>query len=802
MLGALSSAAIPCAHLATLTLPVPAALAQPADDPNESRPIRAIRIVVPQPDGSLADLAEPMLGQAINNIRSYPGAPYRRATVDNDIRRLNRLGTFSSVESAVQRLDTGSVDLIFTVVPRPVIVDVQVSGNTRLSDQELAGQVDLLAGTPIDRFQVDRAARRIEELYREEGFYFAQVTLDEEVLEESNIVLFTIREGERVKVTDLRFEGNTAFEPRELRRELETKTANILRRGQLDDDKLDADITGLIVFYRDAGYLDVRADRLIQPSPNGKEAIVTYVIDEGPLYTLRSVEFEVETATDEPPVYDRPQIAGLIDIKPGDAFGVKALTDSLNTIARAYGQMGYTDVQVTRVERRDPDAPLVDLIIRVSEGNRYKTGEVIVSGNYLTKQNVVRRHVEVRPERPLDNNAIEDTERRLRRLNLFNFAPNATRITLQPPDPREPDYRDVLVEVEETNTGDISIGGAVSSDSGVVGRIAITQRNFDLFDTPDSPGEFFTGRAFRGAGQTFSFEVLPGDQVQTYSISLSDPYLLETDYSGNVSVFYRNRDFDEFDEERYGTRFGFGRRFGTRWNGNLGFRVEAIELSDLEPERPTDIFDVADQNVLSTVSFSLSRNTLDSPYRPTRGATSRVSIEQAGLTDFTYTKFGASHRVFIPIREDYLGRSTVFSIGSEVGYVPQDEDEIPTYERFYLGGQSFRGFDFRTVSPRGIRNDNGLPSDDSVGGTWLFFLGAEINQPIFEDVFSVVAFVDSGTVTNDPGFDDYRVSVGFGFRFYVQALSPAPLAFDFGFPIVEQDGDESRLFTFTVDLPF
>ena len=92
--------------------------------------------------------------------------------------------------------------------------------------------------------------------------------------------------------------------------------------------------------------------------------------------------------------------------------------------------------------------------------------------------------------------------------------------------------------------------------------------------------------------------------------------------------------------------------------------------------------------------------------------------------------------------------------------------------------------------------------DDPVGGTFLFFLGAEINQPIFEDVFSVVAFVDSGTVTNDPGFDDYRISAGFGLRFYVQALSPAPLAFDFGFPIVKQDGDASRLFTFTVDLPF
>ncbi|GJM19487.1 MAG: outer membrane protein assembly factor BamA [Phycisphaeraceae bacterium] len=794
MLAALCGAPVVCAPTQALAQPAAA-----TNDPNESRPIRAIRVVTLADDGTARDLEEPNLGRALNNIRSYPGAPYRRATVDNDIRRLNRLGTFSSVESAVQRLDSGSVDLIFTVAPRPVIVDVQVSGNTQLSDQEIAGQVDLFSGAPVDRFQVDRAARRIEELYREKGYYFASVAVDEQVLDESNIVLFTIREGSRVKVTDQRFEGNNTFEARILRRELETKTATLLRRGQLDDDKLDQDIAAIITFYRNAGYLDIRADRLIQPSPNGKEAIVTYVVDEGPLYTLRSVEFEVDSET---PVYAPEQIAGLIEIKPGDAYGVRALENSLETIRDAYGTLGHTDTIVTRVERRDAEEPLVDLVIRVAEGERYLTGEVVVAGNYLTKQNVVRRHVEVRPERPLDTNAIEASERRLRQTRLFNFAPNATKITLQPPDPLEPDYRDVLVEVEETNTGEFNVGGAVSSDAGVVGRIAITQRNFDLFDTPDSVGEFFSGRAFRGAGQTFSMEVLPGDRVQTYSIALSDPYLLESNYSGNISAFYRDRDFDEFDEQRFGTRFGVGRRFGTRWNGNLSFRVESIELSDLDPDSSTDIFAVADQNVLSSVTLSLSRNTLDSPYRPTRGATSRVAVEQAGVSDFTYTKFAASHRIFIPLREDYLGRATVFSMGAEMGYVPQDTGEIPTYERFYLGGQSFRGFDFRTVSPKGIRADTLGPSEDPVGGTWLFFLGAEINQPIFEELFSVVGFVDTGTVTNDPGFDDYRVSVGFGFRFYIQQLSPAPLAFDFGFPVLKQDDDETRLFTFTVDLPF
>lgn len=127
---------------------------------------------------------------------------------------------------------------------------------------------------------------------------------------------------------------------------------------------------------------------------------------------------------------------------------------------------------------------------------------------------------------------------------------------------------------------------------------------------------------------------------------------------------------------------------------------------------------------------------------------------------------------------------------------------MPTYERLYLGGSSFRGFEFRTVSPKGIRNDTGEMGDDPVGGTWLLFTGLEIRQPIYEEILHLVGFVDMGTVTNDPGIDEWRVAVGFGIRISIPQLSPAPIALDFGFPIAKERGDDDRVFTFSVDLPF
>ncbi len=810
------------------------AIAQPAPSPPaaesetsayEHRPIASVRFrSAPVSNGPTVSLSEHAQKQAANNIRTAPGMIFESAVVSADMRRLNRLGLFSKVELFVGINADGMVDVVFELQERSLVADVQVTGNTKINDLELAGVVDVFAGTPIDRFQIDRSARRIEELYRQKGYYYARVSIDEEELADSGAVLFRILEGDRLKVSGIRFEGNTSFSTRQLRRELETKQANFFRKGQLDDEKLSTDLANLITFYKNRGYLDIRADRLIQPAPNGREAIITYLIEEGPLYTLRSIQVDIQSPPGANAVYSQSQIAGLMSIHAGDVYSVRELDDSIQAIQSSYGQMGYADADVLRVEKRDPTDPLVDLIVVITEGVQYTIGEVIIQGNDLTRQEVIRRQVELRPTRPLDTTAVERSKILLRRTRLFNERTGARvtpqspgveffrevwdeqpdqsplgPVTLAPPD--ESKTRDILIEIEETNTGRFDIGGAVSSDSGVVGRISLVQRNFDVRDTPDSVGDLFSGRSFRGGGQTFSIEILPGNRVQTYSIGLTEPYLFESNYSGSASLFVRNRDFDEFDEDRKGGRFALGRRFGTRWTGNLSLRAEQIELSDLEPDRPVDIFAVANANTLIGLSANLERTTLDNRIRPTKGSRTSLRVEQV-VGDFDFTKIEAKHALFIPIREDYLGRATVLSINTSMGYIPQGRENTPTYERFYLGGQNFRGLEFRTVSPKGIRNDNGMPSDDPVGGTWQFFLGAQVEQPIYEDILSVVGFIDTGTVTFDPGFDDYRVSVGFGFRFHIPTLSPAPLAFDFGFPIVSEEDDEDRLFTFTVDLPF
>jgi outer membrane protein insertion porin family len=747
---------------------------------------------------------------ARNQLRTTTGRPLDWRTVQIDLRNLERLGEFRRVEAFLEVDDDLTVAVVFRVEEAAIIEDVEVVGNRALSDAELLGtiaQTRLLAGVTIDDYRIGAAARAIEQAYRDEGFYQADVTFDEREFEDSGLVIFRIREGERLRITSIRFEGNRAFTDRVLREEVRSRVADLLNDGPLDDAILEADIRSLINFYSNRGYLDVRVGHEILPSPDGREAIVTFIVDEGPLYVLRAVEVVPARANDDGlDVLSPEQVKGLLTISPGDVFSQLERNRSVDAVRDALRQMGYIDAEVDQQTFKDPDTNEVDLRLAINEGRRYKTGLVLTTGHDTTQSRVIRRETELLPGHYLDGTAIDETELRLRRTRIFRGpAPGypGPRVVPQPVDPRYPAYRDVLIEVDETRTGSLGFGASIGSDQGVVGAINLVERNFDLYDTPDSIGEFLRGESFRGAGQTFNLAIQPGNQVSTFSVGLSEPALFESDYAAGGNLFFRTREFDEFDEQRFGGRLSFSRSFGTRWSGGLNLRGEAIDVSNIDETSTVDLFDVEGENALTSIGFSLSRNTTDDFVRPTRGTNTRLGVEQVGALggDFDYTRLSIEHAAFLKVDEDYLGRPTVLRLSAASGWIIQ-EDQAPLFEREFLGGRSFRGFDFRGIGPVGLRNDTGQPSGDQVGGDFSFFLGAELQRPLVQDIVTGVVFLDTGTVVDDIALDDYRVAAGFGVRISVPQLGPVPIALDFGFPIVSEDTDDTRIFSFFVDVPF
>lgn len=773
-----------------------------------------------------------------NQVRVLVGQPLESETVREDVRRMARLGLFEKIQASVQLLDDGGVVVTYNLTPAPIVQDVQAAGNREIPDADLAAVVGIQAGIPANQFLLDGAKRRIVQLYQQRGFYQVDVTIDTKELAERGIVVFRIREGDPVKVTKIVFEGNAHIESDELEGSTLTREWSLIdlspggvsispklkldepirvatvreprqrkgRKGYIDQDDMAADIASLEGLYANKGYLRARVDREIIISPNNREAVVKFVVDEGPRFTVRGIQVVQEDNTpdgsEEPTQIISPlQAATLMPLRAGEALSTDGVTQAGFALRDAYLQMGYVDTSIRAFTRQIDNGTQADVIFIVSESSRAMTGMITVKGNEATQSKVVRRMITVKPDQALNGVALRETERRLVDSGIFDR--NAIRVTTQREDSQNPGYRDILVEVAETNTGSFGFGASASSDGGVVGQVSLTQRNFDVFDTPDSFGEFFSGKAFRGAQQTFNLTLAPGNQTQNYVLSLSNPYLFDTDYSGSAAVGYRRRDFDTYNEGRTFLNLGVGRRFGEVWSGSVSARAELVNISSIDNRAATAVIKERGTNTLTGLKAQMSRRSLDRNIRPTRGTVLGFGAEQFGLLggEFTFTKFNADGAAYIPIDEDALGKRTVLLLRTSAGYIPQSTDDVPFYENFNLGGREFRGFRFQGVGPRGVQT-NGQPSADSIGGTFSFFAGAQIEKPVVEETISVVVFVDSGTLLNEVSLDQYRASVGIGLRLYIPQLGPVPLAFDFARAVVREDFDQRRVFSFSLDVPF
>jgi len=345
-------------------------------------------------------------------------------------------------------------------------------------------------------------------------------------------------------------------------------------------------------------------------------------------------------------------------------------------------------------------------------------------------------------------------------------------------------FADLDVFVGETRTGSIQLGGAFNSDNGIVGQLVIDERNFDIRNLPRSFRELWDGTAFRGGGQAFRLELVPGDEVQRYLVSLSEPYLFGTDYSLSVSGYLFDRDFFDWEERRLGGRISIGRRLTPDLSFSFGLRAEDVEI---ETDRPgispsLDALIARGNTDLYTFNVGLIRDTRDHPFLATEGSYLALTYTQ-GFGEFDFPRGDVEYRRFRLLRErpDGSGRHTL-SYSTKLGVTGSG---TPIYENFFAGGFStLRGFDFRGAAPL-----EGGVDGVRVGGEFQWINTIEYLFPITaDDMIKGVAFCDFGTVEENVEInsDNFRVAPGVGLRVHVPALGETAT------------GDEEQVFSFYI----
>ena len=733
--------------------------------------------------------------EILSAIQTCVGRRFRASTLRDDVKRLMAKSWFYDVRTETHETDQGLI-VRFEVVERPTILSVEFIGNKKIKDKKLTEITGLKDGGPMDPGLNRAATRRVEKEYRDKGYPFAAVELVEGGRRGDSRVVMKITEGPKTKINSITFDGNGFVSDARLRTQITSKRHIFWIGGKYDPESVDEDVQKLRSYYRSNGYLDMKVTRELNWNDERDRVQLKYIIDEGPRYTVRDINFAGNQA------FDRVELAEPLTLASGEYFNEKALKADQQKVNDAYGKKGYINTLVNADVRYLDQPGEVDVVYRVKEDFPRKIGRINIAGNEVTKSRVIRSRLELAPGELADTTKLRESQQRLIESRLFMTEPGQGIMPTVEFDPtNDPDspFQDLLVNVREGQTGSLLFGVGVNSDSGLGGSLVLHERNFDIFRLPTSPSDMVSGHAFRGAGQEFRLELVPGTSVHRYSVTFREPKLFGLDYSLSTSAYFYRRLYSNYDEERIGARFTLGKRFTREIGASITYRLENVEISDpTYPGKVPDIDDVVGDSVLASFRFAVDHDTRDSHLNPGKGHFIELGYEQA-LGDYNFPKVTLEGRQFWTLhkRQDGSGKH-VLSARGEIGYAGSD---TPIFERFFAGGFStMRGFDYRGVSPVIDVWDSGTYLGDvEVGGEFMALTSLEYQFPLTaDDNLHWVFFADGGTVQRDLSAHPYRVSVGFGLRVSMPAMGPVPLAFDFGFPVVKGDRDDTEVFSFSM----
>lgn len=725
-------------------------------------------------------------------IATRVGETYSEQQIRADRQRLLESNRFSSVV-VTRTQTTDGVIVTFQVRERPLVVALEITGNKVFDDDDLLNELTFGVHSPLNVFEAEAGRQAILAKYQSRGYAQVQVELDREALRRQRVA-YHIVEGPQVRVRKLRFEGNEYYGNWRLSRAVgSSQRLWPFVNGFLDLEQVERDITTIRNLYISEGFLDVEVDRLLEYSADKKNARLTFVIEQGPRYRVNRLIFRGNT------VFSDEELAGRLELEQGEFYVAETVRRDVQRLEDTYGQLGYIYAAVSeRKQFLDPTAPLPDwagklsdeqvgllnVVFELEESDQFRIGRIEIRGNDTTQDRVIRRDLRIYPEQLFNMVAVDKSQLDLRETWLFE----EVRIS---PVGDEPGVRDALVQIVEGRTAEFLIGVGVSTNTGLLGTVSLTERNFDILNWPTSWAELTSGRAWRGAGQTFRMVAEPGTDLNRFHIEWTQPSIFDGPHSLTTKAFLFDRAREDYDEQRYGGVVSVGRLFENRWYGEISTRIEGIELTNFYTNAPPEVTNLEGASSLVGVKGTLVRDRTDSRWTPSTGDRIRVSYEQV-MGDWTFGEVNVEYRRYWPVYIDAFDRKHVIATRVGVGHIFGD---APVFERFFGGGTgSIRGFRYRGIGPRAQPPFDRNP----IGGDFELLAGAEYNFPLVGEQLRGVVFLDTGTVERDFEITTYRASIGVGLRWVVPLLGPVPMSLDFGIPINKHSEDETQLVSFTL----
>src|SRR5579871_4856721 len=652
----------------------------------------------------------------LSYVSVHEGEPYDEAAVDRSLKTLFATGLFADAT-----FNWDGATLTIRVVENPILNQVVFEGNDKVSDKDLNKEVQEKPRTVFTRAKVQADVQRIIELYRRNGKFAASV--DPQIIQRPQNrvdLIFSISEGPTTGVARINFIGNKVFDDATLKAQVATEESDwykfLTTNDNYDPDRLTFDREQLRRFYVSHGYADFHVvSAVAELTSDRSQFYITFTVDEGDKYKFGKVEIE-SGIRELTPATLRP----LVKIQSGDLYNAELIQKSIDALTNAAGTKGYAFAEVHPRIRRDRDARTIDVILKIDEGPRVYVEKINIVGNTRTLDRVIRREFRLVEGDAFNRVLVDRSRTRIKGLGYFKD------VDIKPLPGSQPDRTVLQVNVTEQSTGELQLGAGYSSTSSFVGQFSYTERN--LF----------------GRGQFLRASIEASSISKEAQVSFTEPYFMDRPLAAGVDIYKIITDYQQVDYQGDTTALGLRLGFPTSEFGSVGLRY-TISESTVSPfaNAPTVIQEASGSEVTSAFGYSYTYNTLDDPIKPRHGYTLEISQDFAGFGGNTkYIRSLLTAGWHHPTFTDEMVGTLSFTGGYIQGW---NGEQVRLIDRFYRGGDTFRGFALAGVGPREISS----PGANSIGADAYAIGTADLRLPEFLPAdygVSLSLFSDFGTV--------------------------------------------------------
>lgn len=711
-----------------------------------------------------------------SRIKVRPGMPFLQELNDESIRALYGTGLFDYIEVTTENgLREGGLDVVYTLYPKKVVNCCQFEGNRALSTRKLRHAVADQSRKTIDYVAIRRDCEKILDLYRTKGYPFAEIAT--EILDRPDghvDLLFRVKEGQRLVIGRIKFIGNRSLAAADLRKVMATRRRRLLSfldgSGHFHPKMMEDDIERLKIFYRNRGFLDVEIDpdqlRFVHRNRHSFDLLIG--INEGPRFIVGDVEIEGNRLRS-----DR-ELRRLLRIQKGQCFSPARVDETEEAIRYYYGQAGHMETYVTTRRRPDVASGKIHLTFTVHESEKSRVGLIAIQGNMKTKNDVILRELSLIPGDAFNLVKMRNSENRLRETRYFD------QVSIVPQSNPLPNYHDVLVTVEEAQTGRFYMGGAISSIDNVVGYVEFSQSNFDIFNRRSR---------FQGAGQKFRSRFEVGTRSQQAVVSFEEPWLFQRQLGFGADIFctrneYKKSDHNydgaSYDEKHRGFEVYLRRRIVELLEGRFYYRLDKARIYNTGPGAPEPLQEDAlrGSQWISKVGLNFLRDSRDSLLYPTVGNKFLLDIDFAGLGgDVRYLNLDLQTGQWFKLSNFH---TQVLSVVGKIGTVKGFRGKpIPYFDRQFLGGTNdMRGFDFHGVGPKD-RLGQPLGANSYAYGCLEYCY--KFGEPLRAALFCEGAYMGQKAMHLD---SPLYLDAGLELRLFIMG---SPLRLIFGYPLKGDD---------------